>query len=69
MGIQVKIRNKEVFQSRVGRVDVEGLKCEGTGVFSGGVCIYTLQGGLSPFYGLINANDFEEEYGFRLITL
>lgn len=66
MGITVEVTNRQLYESKVELVDFEGLTAESEELFNGLLKIYLKQSGVAPFYGLIEADDFKNEYGFIL---
>jgi len=61
----VQVTNKPLYESKVADLEhqLEILDAE---LFSGQVLIHTHQGHCIPFYGLLSAEEYEKDYGFRL---
>lgn len=66
MEVTLHITNSELFEQKVDQVDLNGLSEEAAAVFNGLIRIYTRDGRIVPFYGLIEADDFESDFGFVL---
>lgn len=69
MEIAIAITDQLLYNSEVDEVNTEKLKVEGGSCFTGLIEIYKKSGTLAPFYGLIEADDFEREYGFVIETI
>jgi hypothetical protein len=70
MRVLIKFSNPELFENLVQEVDCNGLTAltseeEPIG-FEGIILIHTKDGKVHPFYGFIEADSFEEDYGFIL---
>ncbi len=63
MAVNLKISDPERYGSQVKKVvfDLEAMDQE---TFTGSLCIYLQDNKVVPFYGLIEATDYEDTYGF-----
>lgn len=66
MVVTIKITNPERYNQQVIQVDTHGLIAETKAVFNGSIQIHKRDGSCVPFYGFIEADDFEERFGFVL---
>ena len=61
----VQITNKELYHSKVAEIE-HRLEVLDEHCFSGQLQIQTINGSCIPYYGLLSAEDYEKDYGFRL---
>ena len=72
--VTYKITNEELFSSKLIDVDTSGLKNRGTDIrnnhlgFYGELSVESLENGEIVFWGDFSSKDYEEIYGFILIT-
>lgn len=64
--VTINITNPQLYHRHVTSVDIQGLKIESHEVFNGSILIHKTDGSCIPFYGFIEADDFEERFGFVL---
>ncbi len=65
MSVSITITDSVLYQNTVKLVE-HNLTASSAEVFEGRIMICTCERGFIPFYGLIEPNDFEEEFGFVL---
>ena len=68
MEVAILITNREKYTQKVEKVELDKLTAESADIFTGAVHVTTKRGTIVPFYGLIEAKDFEGRFGFVLTT-
>ena len=68
MSVKIKITQPALYERQVSAVDTNKLKAESDTQFTGLIEIHRKHQNMAPFYGLIEADDFEREYGFQLVS-
>ncbi len=63
--ISISIVNQELFNRTIQNIDTSGLVAVAQGRFSGTITIYK-NNTVMPVFGLLDADEFEKEYGFIL---
>lgn len=65
MEVEVKVTNPALFKKVVSTVNLD-LQILDSETFNGSLCINRKDAQTVPFYGLIEADDYESDYGFVL---
>ncbi len=65
MEVEVKVTNPALYKEMVSEVNLD-LQILDSETFNGGICIMRKDNLTVPFYGLIEAKDYESKYGFVL---
>lgn len=70
MSVFIEITNEELYQRLVKGVELKGLKGENStergDVFDGPIQIFTNDDRVRPWFGFLEADAFEDQYGFML---
>ncbi len=66
MRVGIQITDQTLYKALVDHVELENLTVESGEIFTGHIQVYRKTGTVKPFYGLLEACDFEEEFGFKL---